>query len=230
MPPEPRLRILDVGTGTGFLAILLAGMGNEVVGMDLSEAMLGVARREAETRSLQAEFLLGDVESPPQELGPFDVVASRHVLWTLQRPEAAVRAWARLLRPNGRVVVIDGLWRSTALSDRALAVGGRALRRLRRSQPDDHHGFPASVSGRLPLQHLSSLEPARNLFLRAGLDSVLCEELAWIDNIERGVMPVDQRLQHRYRRYLLGGPGDAPRASRGPGGGVARRSRARAAP
>jgi hypothetical protein len=41
--------------------------------------------------------------------------------------------------------------------------------------------------------------------VRAGLSDVLAEELAWIDNVERSVMPLDERLRHRYRRYLLEG-------------------------
>lgn len=205
VPPMPPLRILDIGTGTGFLALLLSQMGHEVIGIDLSEGMLAVARSEADTRRLGATFAVGDAESPPAGLGQFDVVVARHVLWTLLQPEVAVRAWTDLLRAQGRVIVIDGIWKPTAVLDRALAATGRVIQQLRPGRHHGDHSYPAAASGRLPLQHLTSLEPARNVFVRAGLTDVLAEELAWIDHLERSLMPLEVRLQSRYRRYLLEG-------------------------
>ncbi len=62
---EKESRILDVGTGTGFIALLLAELGHEVVGVDLSKGMLEVARKKAEKRGLQIEFKFGDAENLP---------------------------------------------------------------------------------------------------------------------------------------------------------------------
>jgi len=102
------LSILDVGTGTGALALLLAELGHEVKGVDLSENMLQQARRKAETSRLPIEFKVGDAESPPFEKGSFDAIVCRHLLWTLPDPEKALRSWGDLLKQGGRVVVIDG--------------------------------------------------------------------------------------------------------------------------
>ncbi len=120
-------------------------------------------------------------------------------IWTLQQPEVAVRAWADLLRPHGRVIVIDGLWKPVSVAGRLLAAAGHLLGQLRGGPHHDDHSYPAAAYGQLPLRNLTSLEPARNVFLRAGLTGVLAEELTWIDNLERSLMSLDQRLRNHWR-------------------------------
>ena len=104
------LRILDVGTGTGALALLLAEMNHEVTGIDLSNEMLNKAREKAKTNNLKIEFRAGDAESPAFEHESLDAIVSRHVLWTLPNPENAIKEWKNLLKPGGKVVIIDGNW------------------------------------------------------------------------------------------------------------------------
>ncbi len=104
------LKILDVGTGTGALALLLAEAGHEVSGIDLSHRMLIKAREKASAGNLKVNFRVGDAENPPFAKESFDAIVSRHVLWTLPNPEHAVRKWYDLLSPKGRVVIIDGNW------------------------------------------------------------------------------------------------------------------------
>jgi ubiquinone/menaquinone biosynthesis C-methylase UbiE len=55
-------RILDVGTGTGAMAMVLAEMGHDVTGIDLSEGMLNRAKEKAKQTSLPVEFKIGDAE------------------------------------------------------------------------------------------------------------------------------------------------------------------------
>jgi ubiquinone/menaquinone biosynthesis C-methylase UbiE len=105
---KTNLTVLDVGTGTGALALLLAEMNHKVAGIDLSEKMLVRAREKARTASLKAYFKLGDAETPAFENESFDAVVCRHLLWTLPDPERAVDAWRKVLKPGGRVVIIDG--------------------------------------------------------------------------------------------------------------------------
>jgi SAM-dependent methyltransferase len=57
-----------------------------------------------------AVFLVGDAAAPPVGEQRFDVVLVRHVLWALPDPERALRHWRGLLRPGGRLVLIEGLW------------------------------------------------------------------------------------------------------------------------
>ena len=114
LPPAPA-RIADLGCGTGTLSILLAEQGHLVRGVDLSREMVARARlKAAQNAGLEASFSHGDVADPPLEPGGFDVVLSRHVLWALPDPSAALERWVSLLTPDGRLVLVEGYWSTGA--------------------------------------------------------------------------------------------------------------------
>jgi ubiquinone/menaquinone biosynthesis C-methylase UbiE len=108
LPRRGKIDALDAGCGTGFLSFELAGSGHRVTGIDFAPAMLAEARRKAAERGVSIRFEEGDAEQLPFVSGSFDLVVSRHVLWTLPHPEAAIDEWIRVLRPGGRLAVIDG--------------------------------------------------------------------------------------------------------------------------
>jgi ubiquinone/menaquinone biosynthesis C-methylase UbiE len=70
--------------------------------------MLAEARRKAAARGLSIGFEEGDAEQLRFAPHSFDLAISRHVLWTLPHPEAAIDEWLRVLRPGGRLAIIDG--------------------------------------------------------------------------------------------------------------------------
>ncbi|WP_213450102.1 class I SAM-dependent methyltransferase [Rhizomonospora bruguierae] len=176
---EPKT-ILDVGCGSGFVALTLAELGHQVVGLDISPEMLRVCRAAADARDLtNLTLVLGEAERPPPDIGPVDAVISRHVLWTLPWPEQAVTAWTALTRPAGRVVAIDSLWSPQLISDTNGA------------------DYPPEVTRFLPLLHARDLNPARNVWRRAGLENVLAERLAWIDEVLRTQSPSDAAMMYR---------------------------------
>jgi ubiquinone/menaquinone biosynthesis C-methylase UbiE len=108
IPPGGPLDALDAGSGTGFLALELAARGHRVTGIDFAPSMVARAREKAAAMGLSVRFDQGDAEDLPYPDGSFDLVISRHVLWTLPHPERALDEWRRVLRPGGRLAVIDG--------------------------------------------------------------------------------------------------------------------------
>jgi len=112
--PEPPAVIADLGCGTGSLTVLLAQAGHQVHGLDRSRRMLDHAVRKAAQAAVAASFRPGDAAAPPLESGAYDVVLSRHVLWALPDPAAALANWIALLRPGGRLILIEGRWSTGA--------------------------------------------------------------------------------------------------------------------
>jgi SAM-dependent methyltransferase len=112
LPAEPA-DILDLGCGTGSLSLLAVEQGHRLTAVDLSPLMAELARDKL--AGTGAEVLVGDAVRPPVGERTFDVVLARHVLWALPDPEAVLRHWSSLLRPGGRLVLIEGVWGDTGL-------------------------------------------------------------------------------------------------------------------
>ncbi len=153
--PPASADVLDVGTGTGFLALLMAEHGHRVTGIDLAAGMLAVARSLAAVSRLDVQFLEGDAVAPEWPDASFDALTNRHLLWTLREPERAFQDWRRLLRPGGRVVAVDGAWFGA-------------------DQPDEDGANPftayysAVTREVLPLMRLSDPQRLVPMFLAAG--------------------------------------------------------------
>jgi SAM-dependent methyltransferase len=107
---EAPRRVLDVGCGTGFLALRLAELGDVVTGIDLSPRMIDRARGKADQEGRHIDFRVGDAAALEFPDETFDVVTARHVIWILPEPERGVAEWLRVLRPGGRLVLIEGRW------------------------------------------------------------------------------------------------------------------------
>jgi SAM-dependent methyltransferase len=131
--PEAPADVLDLGCGTGSLALLAAEAGHRVTAVDSSTKM--AARAREKLAGTRARVLVGDAARPPVGPDRFDVVLVRHVLWMLPDPAVVLRHWAALLRPGGRLVLIEGRWgtispvgiEAAALAELAAPLGGRLL-------------------------------------------------------------------------------------------------------
>lgn len=107
LPDGRPVDVLDLGCGTGSLALLAAEQGHRVTGVDRSPRMIERAR--AKLAGHDAAFLVGDAAEPPVGERRFGVVLVRHVVWALPDPAAALRRWAGLA-PGGRLVLVEGRW------------------------------------------------------------------------------------------------------------------------
>jgi 2-polyprenyl-3-methyl-5-hydroxy-6-metoxy-1,4-benzoquinol methylase len=113
LPTSP-VNILDIGCGTGSLSVVLAGFGHKVTGIDLSPAMIALARAKAARQGYQIDFQVMDAAGPQFAQQQFEVIICRHLLWALPGPKQVLQRWAELLKPQGRLLLIEGYWATGA--------------------------------------------------------------------------------------------------------------------
>jgi ubiquinone/menaquinone biosynthesis C-methylase UbiE len=105
---SPDLRVADVGTGTGILALELARLGVQVVAIDHSARMLDAARAKLEAAGVSGvELRSGDAGALPLEDQEMDAALAHMVIQYLPSPPEAIREMARVVKPGGVVVVVD---------------------------------------------------------------------------------------------------------------------------
>jgi demethylmenaquinone methyltransferase / 2-methoxy-6-polyprenyl-1,4-benzoquinol methylase len=108
--PLPGQRVLDVATGTGLVAVALARRGCDVVGVDQSEDMLAVAREHLSERpdlQRRVKFVQGEAERLPFEDGEFDALTFTYLLRYVDDRAATMRELARVVKPRGRIGMVE---------------------------------------------------------------------------------------------------------------------------
>lgn len=106
------LKVLDIGTGPGFYAIILASRGYDVTAVDLSEGMLEQAKANAGELAEKIRFLKMDAQTLEFPDNEFDVIVTRNLTWNLPDPVKAYGEWRRVLRDGGVMLNIDSNWYS----------------------------------------------------------------------------------------------------------------------
>ena len=129
---RPGMMIADVGTGTGFLAELALDAGAHVIGIDISDGMLGEVRSRFAGRPFEARR--GDTAALPLAADEVDAVVANMVLHHAEDPPAAIREMARVIRPGGTLVITDAdththEWLRTEQHDRWLGFERNDVRR-----------------------------------------------------------------------------------------------------
>lgn len=104
------MKVLDVGTGPGFFAILLAEMGFQVTAIDYTDEMLRKASQNAGGLSERINWQRMDAQKLAFAKDTFDLVVTRNVTWNLENPEAAYSEWYRVLKKGGKVINFDANW------------------------------------------------------------------------------------------------------------------------
>jgi ubiquinone/menaquinone biosynthesis C-methylase UbiE len=191
LAPGRTLDALDVGCGTGFLTFELAARGHRVTGVDFAVAMLDEALRKATQRNVSVRLQQADAEELPFTSRSFDLVTSRHLLWTLANPEAAINEWIRIIRPGGRLVVVDGQFDPTTAPP--LSENARSSREY------------AEVGAKLPFLYGRSREEIENLLKGHGLVNVASDPLLDLVAAQQQRMTEEGREPRMRQRYAVWG-------------------------
>jgi ubiquinone/menaquinone biosynthesis C-methylase UbiE len=100
--------VLEVAPGPGYFAIALAKLGDyRVTGLDISQTFVEIARANALSAKVQAQFERGDASRMPFDGERFDYVVCRAAFKNFAEPVAALQEMHRVLKPGGRALIID---------------------------------------------------------------------------------------------------------------------------
>jgi len=189
-PGRGVLDALDVGCGTGFLALELAARGHRVTGVDFAPGMIALASRKAAEAAATIRFEEADAEQLPYAPRSFDLVISRHLLWTLPHPEAAIDEWMRVLRSGGRLVIVDGQF---DVKEPPLPGSSRLSAEY------------AAVGDQLPFLGGRSREEIESLLKAHGLSKVKGDSLLDLVAAQEQRMVDEGRERRTHRRYVVWG-------------------------
>lgn len=153
-----RQHILDIGTGTGHLAIAAAqvvGTEGWVIGVDISARMLEQARRKAEAFGIRTiEFQLADAEALNYPAHCFDAILSANTFPWIEDKEATLRMWYEFLKPGGLIGIHTPA--------ESAYVGHIVLRKV-----FERYGVLLEPSNRI-----GGIETCQNLFTNAGFEGI----------------------------------------------------------
>ena len=203
---EAPLDVLELASGTGEVTKVLVSLGHDVTGIDFSEAMVERSRTKHRGEP-RARFLVADAERTMQPDARYDAVVCRHLVWTLTEPVSALRDWARILKPGGRLLVFDGdfvnLPLRGRLARRAMTWLEPAIGASRHQDPElaAHH---AAILRQLPFSGGLDFELLRGLAAEAGFTDIRRGSYARIARAQRRIAgPSDWLRTFLYDRFAL---------------------------
>lgn len=197
-------RILDLGTGAGTLSLLMAEMGYDVVGLDISDNMLSEARRRASMQGLKVELRKGDAEDPPFDDETFDAITFRWLLWTLPNPNKALKEWKRILRPEGRIYAFEPEMKKVNFAKRF--IGNLATLLVDHKNPwSSDCDYSKEVKEKLPFHSGLELkiDRMRRLFDEEGFEDVTVELMENADQAKKRETPLRYKLAWDCSTYCI---------------------------
>lgn len=172
---KEEIKILDIGTGPGFFAILLAEEGYQVTAVDYTEQMLQEAKRNAADLADKIDFQRMDAQNLEFQEETFDCIVTRNVTWNLEHPKRAYREWQRVLKKGGKILNFDANWYAY-LYDEELKMGYEQDRqRAKEEQVEDYYegtdiAWMEDIARRVPLSPRKRPQWDLNILNSMGFD------------------------------------------------------------
>ena len=182
---EPKeIKILDVGTGPGFFAILLAEAGYQVTAVDYTEEMLKEAQSNAGGLAGCIVWKTGDAQALDVESNSFDAVVTRNVTWNLPRPDLAYKEWLRVLKPEGVLYNFDADWYGHLYNEEKRSSYEKDRRQTEEQNVEDYYSGTdiekmEEIARQVPLSRLERPKWDIETMQKAGFLDVSCDEKVW---------------------------------------------------
>ncbi len=202
-------KALDLASGTAVISHLMDDAGFRVTGLDWSETMLDLARKKAAKRGRDITFRMADAENTMEPDGAYDAIITRHLVWTLVDPAACFREWLRVLKPGGRLLIVDGDFVNVGFAEKMLGKLAAFLTKkglLKQDGPSMSPDMAGKHREILQQVHFSSGARASEVALllrEAGFDNVVIDtDLRQINRAQaphwNRLKALARGLQHRY--------------------------------
>lgn len=180
------LRVLEVGTGPGFFAIILCELGYNVTAIDLTPAMLQEAKKNAGDLADRIQWMEMNAETLDFSNASFDVIVSRNLTWNLPHPDRAYAEWARVLTPDGLLLNFDANWYAYLFDEKAQAAYDRdrvnsAEQGVEDQNVGENFNVMEDIARRMPLSNIRrpawDLEQLQCLCLHAEADEQIWQRV-----------------------------------------------------
>ena len=149
-------------------------------------------------------FAIGDAEDTKEPAEQYDIVINRHLVWTLPHPEKAIKEWKRVLKPGGRLVIMEGNWHYNRLSDRIQVFFGKCLITLveHRNAFSNDGDYDKDTKEELPMMKSRNAKRLSRMVQDAGM-KVTVLPMTEVDRAEKKAMPLRYRLLNPHKRITV---------------------------
>ncbi|MGB9905704.1 MAG: class I SAM-dependent methyltransferase, partial [Desulfotomaculales bacterium] len=181
---------------------------HKCTGVDISSEMLEIAKEKAQKLKKstgKVSFVYGDAEKLPFPDNSFDMVVNRHLFWTLPDPERALKEWQRVLKPGGKILIINPVWATPGWPNKALSLLGYLFIAAKERRNPWADNYPKEIRRKIPLSSNVKPEKITALMAKCGIQDIKLINLKAIKNAEMAVMPLCYRMAYNHSRYALKG-------------------------
>ena len=177
-------KVLDIGTGLGFFAIILAEAGYQVTAVDYTEEMLKEAKKNAGNLAGKICWKQMNAQELSFEDHTFDAVVSRNLTWNLENPEKAYGEWVRVLKKGGVLLNYDANWYHHLFDEEKRREYENDRARVEELQLSDHYictdiDAMEEIAKEVPLSRIARPAWDREVLGKLCVKQVKAEEEAW---------------------------------------------------
>lgn len=175
------MKVLDIGTGPGFFAVILSSIGFNVTAIDYTEEMLNKAKINAGKYKDSINFMKMDAHDLKFEDNTFDLIVTRNLTWNLKNPAKAYKEWHRVLSSGGKVINFDANWYNHLFDEVKRKEYEKDRANVVNSKFEDHYTCTdidamEEIAIKLPLSKILRPDWDVHQLLKIGVSNVLVEE------------------------------------------------------